>query len=255
MKAITEPRGKAREYAWLACNPFYGQCPFQCSYCYVAKAMRQTAEAWVKVPFLPREGFLAQLRRDASRYEGENRRVHLAFTGDVYCPEAIQSGITRQVLEILHEHNIAFQVLTKGGTAACRDFDLYGQRDAFAATLTCNNPEMETRYEPRAAPWCERTLALQVAHERGIETWVSIEPVLDAAMSLGLMRVAAPYTDLFKIGTLNHAKSNVDYREFGRRAIRLCDDLGKPYFIKDSLARYLKHYCNTDNRCAGWKRR
>ena len=54
--------------------------------------------------------------------------------------------------------------------------------------------------EPGAPSNLERIEALRYIHEKGIKTYVSIEPIIDCAASLEMMRLSIPYVDLFKIG-------------------------------------------------------
>ena len=72
-------------------------------------------------------------------------------------------------------------------------------------------------------------------------TWVSLEPVLEPAASLEIIRETAPYVNLFKVGKLNYhpMARSIDWRAFGLAAIALLESLGKPYYIKKDLAAYL----------------
>lgn len=253
MEAIREPRGRAKEYSLLACDPYWGACSHFCSYCYVAGSMRRTQEQWSQIPLAPRRDFLKHLRRDAAKYRGTDKRVLLSFTSDVYCEPAVKSGLTRQVLEVLREFDIPFQVLTKGGLRAVSDFDLYGPNDAFATTLTCILPSEQDKVEPHAAGPADRAFAIAEAWRRGIETWVSLEPVLNPADALYWIEKTAPMVGLFKIGKLNHDKekeAQIDWRAFGMSAIALCEHYGKAYYVKDDLAKYLVgvKYTSTDTR-------
>jgi len=73
------------------------------------------------------------------------------------------------------------------------------------------------------------------AHQKGIKTWVSFEPVLNAENVLGMIKDVAPYVDKVKIGKLNYHLSDIDWARFGREAEALCKSLGLDYYIKDSL--------------------
>jgi len=96
----------------------------------------------------------------------------------------------------------------------------------------------------------ERIKAIRIAHEAKIETWVSLEPVLDAEQSLEIIRMTSDFVDLFKIGKLNHFHSEINWREFGIKAIELCQELGKDYYVKNDLAEWLKgiEFTNVDTR-------
>jgi DNA repair photolyase len=83
---------------------------------------------------------------------------------------------------------------------------------------------------------------LGVAKRNGVETWVSVEPVVDAEEALRAIEAAAPWTDEFRLGKLNHmpeVEKGIDWRDYAERAVGLCQKLGKRYFVKADLAAYL----------------
>ena len=253
ISTIYEPKGRAEEYSHLALNLMTG-CPFRCTYCYCPQALHiQREQFHSRVEFRP--GVIGALRQAAPKFAGTDKRVLLSFVGDVFCRQAIDSGVTEEALEILREHDIPFQTLSKAGLAAEYYLSLYRPGvDLFAVTLTSkDSSRIEGKFEPSAAPWWARIAALCRARQMGIGTWVSCEPILDPAATLTVIRQAAPYTDLFKIGTLNHQKSDINWREFGINAIRLCESLGVAYYLKRDLARHLDGvpFRNTDNRRVG----
>ena len=131
------------------------------------------------------------------------------------------------------------------------DFDLYGPNDAFATTLTYLMDDGKTlEIEPQAALPSDRIQAIRDAKGRGITTWVSLEPVLDPDESLALIDRTYEFVDLYKIGKLNHKNNDTDWRSFGMKAIELCRQFNKPYYVKADLAKYLAgvEYENTDTR-------
>lgn len=247
---IYEPKGRAAEYSHLAVNLYRGRCEHECMYCYCPKTLRLSREQWLSQEPEVRPGIIKSLKKQVPKFAGTDRRVLLCFLNDPYSPIALRTGTTRDALSTLREHDVPFQVLTKGGIMATRDFDLYGPRDAFAVTLTFATYEQAKRYEPYAERPENRIVALQRAHALGIETWVSLEPVIDPAESLALIELTHEYVDLYKVGTWNYQRTETDWRAFGAEAVRLCRSLRKPYFIKADLAMYLKgiRFTNTDNR-------
>lgn len=190
---------------------------------------------------------------EAPKHAGTDKRVLLCFHCDPYSPEAVASGVTAQAMSVLSYHRIPFQILTKGGMRAARDFVMYGPNDAFATTMTFLDPSCSEMYEPGASPPANRIAAIQEGHKRGIETWVSLEPVVAPSESLAIIEHTHEYVDLYKIGKLNHDKASeaqIDWRAFGIRAIDLCKKYGKPYYIKADLAKHLDgvKFTNTDTR-------
>jgi DNA repair photolyase len=253
MNVIYEPRGRALEYAYLACNLYGGVCPHRCSYCYIPSATRKSRAQWEATPWYVRKDVIKWLERDAERLSGTDERVLLCFHCDPYSSEAVDSGITRKALQILREFDVPFQVLTKGGMRAAADFDLYGPSDAFATTLTFVEQGPSLEQEPGAATPYDRTKAIIQAHGLGIETWVSLEPVLDPKASLQIIKNTWEWVHLYKVGKLNHdpeAEAKIDWRRFGICAIELCEKHGKRYYIKDDLAKHLKgiEFKSTDTR-------
>jgi len=236
MTVIYEPKGRAREYAELACNLYRG-CTHSCDYCYTPGVLRMKAEEF-HAAAIPRKGILNNIGKEAKKLSGDPRRVLLCFTCDPYHPG--DTVTTRNALQILRDNDIHFEVLTKGGTRAVRDFDLYRDGDAFASTLTCRRDQDSLRHEPGAAIPMDRYAAIEIAKKRDIQTWVSIEPVIDPEQSLATIKAMHEVVDLWKVGKLNHRSSNIDWKRFGHRAVNLMESLGAKYIIKDDLRREME---------------
>jgi len=252
MAGIYKPSGRAGEYSLLAVNHYTG-CPHRCEYCYVPLALHIPREEFHK-RVEPRKDILMIVGKQAARLAGTDRRVMLSFACDPYPGVEARLKVTRDILKILVKNDVPFQVLTKAGQLAYRDFDLYRRGlDAFAVTLTTLDDETATEIEPGAAPPSERMEMLRAAHDRGIETWVSLEPVIQPMESLKIIFATHKYVDLYKIGTLNHVTHDItaeQWREFGRRVMDACVGSKTAYYIKQDLAGYIGDFPlgNTDNR-------
>ena len=234
-KIIYEPSGRAKEYGDLALNIYTG-CSFGCTYCFaplVLKKDRETYHKEIKI----RDNLLEKLEKDCQINLFEGRKVHLCFTCDPYQDLDVEAKTTREVLKLFKKYNINFQILTKGGLRAVRDFDLYKPGDSFGSTLTFWGENDSKRYEPEAATPKERLDALNIAHLKGIKTWVSLEPVIYPGQTLELIELTHSYVDLYKIGTINYnnRKNEIDWKNFGEMAIALLESYGKEYYVKDDL--------------------
>jgi len=237
MPIIYRPQGEAGEYAHLAINHIVG-CAHRCEYCYANKMAKQFGNPDFFTVQTFKENVIEILEAEAPRYAGTDERVLLCFSCDPY--QSLESEfVTRQLIKILKENRIPFQVLTKGGMRAVRDFDLYGPDDAFAVTMTMLNVKSSRLLEPFAAVPTERIETLKMAHEKGITTWVSLEPVLDADVSLRIIKETFEFVDHYKIGILNYQKSDINWRKFGEMAIDLCRKAKRSYYIKKGLAKFL----------------
>jgi hypothetical protein len=57
--------------------------------------------------------------------------------------------------------------------------------------------------EPGASPNTERIRAMKILHDAGIQTWASIEPIIDPQRSLSMMEQTVNCCDHYKIGVLS----------------------------------------------------
>lgn len=237
---IYAPRGQAGEYAPLATNPYRG-CGHKCAYCYVPKVLRMTREEFDEGA-APRGEFIPHLLKDAKKYNalGINEQVMLSFTTDPYHPG--DNSMTRDVLAALQGHGLAMCTLTKGGQRALRDIDLFRpDRDAFASTLTSTDDAFSLKWERGAALPADRMATLKAFHDRGIFTWVSLEPTLDCESSLDIIERTHEYVDLYKVGRANYLPmtGSTDWESYTHRIVDLVQRLGVRHYIKKDLQGYL----------------
>lgn len=238
--AIYQPRGKASEYCRLAANLYKG-CSHDCEYCYAPACTYKSKSEFSKPS--ARQGILTKIKNDAIKLSqfNETGPVLLCFTCDPYQPIDDYYGYTRKTIEILHENNIDVMILTKGGHRAERDFDLLSQTDWFGVTLTTLGNDESIKWEPGAAKPEARISSLISAHEKGISTWVSLEPVLDPETALEIIRLTHDFVDKFKIGPLNyHPHSrDIDWRSFASDARDLLTELNCDYYFKNDLKKWI----------------
>lgn len=238
---IYAPAGQAGEYAPLACNPYRG-CGHACAYCYVPNVLRMDRKEF-DAGAVDRPTFLHLLKRDAMKYQelGLDGQVMLSFTTDPFPPG--HNTLTRDVISMLQEHGLGVCTLTKGGSRALRDIDLFRpNRDAFASTLTSLDDNFSRKWERGAALPTDRIETLKRFHEAGIYTWVSLEPTLDVDSSLEIVRHTHSFVDLFKIGKANYLKdisTTTDWESYTHRMIELLQKLGAKHYIKKDLQPHL----------------
>lgn len=242
LDVIYQPKGQAGEYAPWATNHYEG-CGHKCLYCYVP-SVRHIERKDFDAGAAERKNYLARLDKDIAKCQkaGFAEQVMLSFLTDPYAPNDREIKLTRDVLIRLREGGLSFCTLTKGGTRAFRDLDLFRpNRDAFASSLTCLDPLISRKWEEGAADPQDRLDALSRFYHAGIFTWVSLEPVLDPETTLKIIETAAPFVDLFKVGQVNYSKLTklINWRDFTHRAIELLNRLGKAHYIKADLQPYL----------------
>lgn len=231
-KAIYWPKGEALEYADLGLN-LYSGCSHGCKFCYNKSRFNGSCADRMK------KSSLENIEHDLNligKYD-DKTPVQISFVGDPYDLGRPDNSYTRQTLEVFKKYNHPFQVLTKGGTRAAKDFDLYFEGCRFGVTLTFDSDQDSLIWEPGAALPGDRIEALRIAHEHGLKTWVSLEPVIKPAQTLQLIELSAPYTDFYGVGKWNHdqrAKA-IDWHKFRSDAEELLAKYGKSYKVKAAL--------------------
>lgn len=237
---IYAPRGQAGEYAPLSANPYRG-CGHKCAYCYVPYAIKIDRKLFDEGAVI-RPNFRDGLLKDARKYQaaGITEQVMLSFTTDPYPPQ--HHDLTRWTLQTLQEHGLAVCTLTKGGSRALRDIDLFRPaRDAFASTLTSLDATFSRKWERGAADPENRIETLRRFHNAGIFTWVSLEPTIDVEASLAIVDATHEFVDLYKVGRVNYLgiTKTTDWLSYTGRMIEKLHQLGKRHYIKKDLQKFL----------------
>lgn len=253
MPTIYQPKGQAGEYSAWAANPFYG-CGHKCAYCYVPNIPGQPDRKTFDEGAILKPNYLAVFEKEAQKMrlstDVRDRQVMISFTSDPFAPfvrdqngrDITADAPVRKMWQIMIENGFAICALTKGGTRALRDLDLFRpDRDAFASTLTSLDPEFSQKWERGAALPHDRIAALQEFHKRGIFTWVSLEPTIDVEASLSIVDATHEFVDLYKVGRVNYLKitKTTDWRDYTLRMIDKLQKLGKAHYIKKDLQPYL----------------
>ncbi len=228
MNPIYQPKGAAKEYGEWALNIYTG-CPHRCFYCYSPKFLRMDKETFHS-HVEPRKDIVNAVRRQIEREGITGRLIHLCFTCDPY-PVGYDTTPTREIIKILKESGNHVQLLTKN--AETRDFNLLDENDWFGVTITGWH-ETSLKTEPNAATTTARVCAAREAHERGIKTWLSCEPVIDCEAVFELIKYGTQF-DRIAIGKMNYFPSDIDWCKFGHEVEEICKALDRDYYIKDSL--------------------
>jgi DNA repair photolyase len=261
MRIIYEPRGRALEYAPLAVSLYRG-CPHGCVYCFAPDSTRMKREDFVRYPRVRGTyHLLEKFEKDCAELAAakDQREILMSFTCDPYNPLERDTGMTRSAIEMFIEYGLHFTILTKGGYLAERDFDLLAAHPdlcRFGVTLVFNNYQDKKLWEPGTATEIARIATLQTAHQRGIRTWVSLEPVVYPAQTLDLIRQTVDFVDEYRIGKFNHTDdpelerflASIEYqypfedewRSFVHDAKALLDKTGSRYIFKKDLQPYLQ---------------
>jgi len=193
-----------------------------------------------------RTDVIKKLEKDAVelREKGENRPILMSFTTDPYQPIDEKEKLTRKAIKVFHDNNLKVSILTKGGRRSERDFDLLAKNpllSEYGTTLVFTDETWRKKIEPFAATTEERINSLKKAHELGIFTYVSLEPVWFPEQSLELIDMTEEFVDLYKVGKLNYhsQQSKVDWHQFLSDAKTKLESYNKKYYIKYDLKKFV----------------
>ena len=236
---IYKPTGRALEYSPLALN-LYNGCLHSCMYCYAPAIFRRRVKDF-RTDVKPRENLLENLINQCNKIKGDPRDILLCFGCDPYQPLTPSLDITRQALLILENYEMRVQILTKGGMRASRDFDILARNNwKFGTTLLFYDDllgkGLKNQWEPNSASITTRIMAINTAKEKGIYTWISVEPVIDPTQALHVILELRDLVDHFKVGKINYhqyIEKRVDWGRFAGDVYALLR--GKDYYIKKDL--------------------
>lgn len=239
MSVIYTPSGKAREYSELACN-LYSGCKHRCLYCFCPSIMRKTLDDWAANP-KPRTDILKQLEREAKKLAFCDKELLFSFMSDPYQTNEA-ADLTRKALLICESYGFKkVNVLTKAGTNAVRDFDIFERNSGwkFGSTIIFDDETLRQHWEPGAPSIESRFGAIHEAHKRGIYTWVSVEPVVDPQAALRVIRHLKNIVNFWKVGKLNHfpgIEKTIDWAKFLADVRK--ELAGHDYYIKKDLFKF-----------------
>jgi DNA repair photolyase len=190
----------------VSLNPYRG-CEHGCIYCFA----RPTHSYLGLSPGLDFESRLFAkvnapelLRRELAHPSYVPEHIAVGVNTDAYQPCERQLGITRKVLEVLHECNHPVGLITKSSLIE-RDIDLLApmaaKRLACAAiTLTTLDPDIARTLEPRAAAPARRLRAIRTLAAAGIPVSVSVAPIIPFVTEPEIERILEAARDAGAVG-------------------------------------------------------
>ena len=219
-------------------NIYHG-CAHNCKYCY-ARLMTKRFEPnpfdWRDVKMV--ENAVELARRDI-RTLPPGRIMFCSMT-DPYQPIEAETELARRVLEVLLDSSFHVLILTKSPLVT-RDYDLIRSHGNVEVGFTIMSKEDIPFWEPYAPGNKKRIEALKKAHEKGIRTFVSIEPwIPNVTHPRSIIENLREYVDRWIIGSMQY--SDVPRRFYADRLPQLIgwlDENKINYYLKKELESYL----------------
>lgn len=244
MSIIYKPKGAAGEYAVYAVN-FFNGCSNGCAYCYnkrgVASKVCGAPMPVMKKGYKDEKELWAAFCNELFNHIDDIRKheLFLSFTTDPFLEECIE--LTKMVLFAAYQFKFHVYVLSKIAYPYNLDSFLINKYIHIGMTLTgCDwmeeyAPANETRID-----------FLRYLHNKEIDTFASIEPIIDFNCSLKMIHWAAPYTNEFRIGLMSPYKKGRYTKEgmndFVHRVLLLQRIYGFEIMWKSSFQKLAKEY-------------
>jgi three-Cys-motif partner protein len=241
------------EYGNFTINHVFG-CAHGCKYpCYAFLMARSYGKAkdyetWIHPRIVTNA--LELLEKEIPKYKAKIDFVHLSFTTDPFMfdnlnerPYALIEDLTLKIIRRLNAEGIKVTVLTKGlyPKELC-NVNCFNSDNEYGITLVSLNEKFKKNFEPFAAPIEERIKSIEYLHNKGLKTWVSIEPyptpnIIKQDIEKILSRIA--FVDKIIFGKMNYNKEATGYSEnenfykdCTQKVIAFCESNGKQYHIK-----------------------
>ncbi|HEV2138333.1 MAG TPA: radical SAM protein [Nitrososphaerales archaeon] len=167
----------------------YKGCTHGCAYCY-APSLTHDERKWgryvdvkVNAPEVL-EMELRGLRKD---------HVFLSSASDPYQPVEAKYGIMRRCLEVLRRNGFPVSILTRS-PLVLRDLELIMKLDWVKVGMSITTVPVR-QFEPGVPPLQRRVATLKKLAEAGIQTWVSLAPVVPGIMMIDLDKLFEDLSD------------------------------------------------------------
>ena len=167
-------------------NPYQG-CEHGCVYCYARPShsyldLSPGIDFETRIYYKPNAA--EQLLREWENHRYECRPITIGANTDPYQPAEKSLEITRQLLELFHEHKHPVSIITKSHLVA-RDLDLLADMAArnlcsVAISIPTMDAGLKRIMEPRVPAAEARLRAMRTLAENGVPVSVLVAPVIPA---------------------------------------------------------------------------
>ena len=259
------------EYGNFTINHVLG-CAHGCNYPCYARMMAikygqiKDYEDWLHPRIV--SNALDLLEKEIPKYKAEIDFVHLSFTTDPFMYDALNKRtyphiqeLTLKIIEKLNENDIRCTVLSKGLYPKILASDSrFSRENEYGITLVSLDEKFKKEFEPYSPSFEERVAALKHLHDKGLKTWVSIEPyptpnIVKQDIEELLKKVSFVKKIIFgkmnyNVTTNKFNNNHTFYKECSEKVIKFCKENNIQYHIKEGTP---YHKIGTKNIFVGEK--
>lgn len=169
------------EYADFCLNHVEG-CSHGCKYpCYAFMMKKRCGivksyEDWCRPKIV--SNALELLDKEISKYKSKIKYVHLCFSTDPFMYRQKEvTDLSLKIIKRLNSNNIRCTALTKGiFPRELANGNGYSEDNEYGITLVSLDENFKKQFEPYSANFKDRISSLKYLHDKGLRTWVSMEP-------------------------------------------------------------------------------
>jgi DNA repair photolyase len=181
-KSIITSNDSPDVYFDRSINPYRG-CEHGCPYCYARPThsyLNLSPGLDFETKIIAKRNISPLLREELSKRSYEPKLIAIGTATDCYQPVERELGLTRSVIELMHETNNPFGITTKSSGVE-RDLDLIApmaekRLAVVSVTVTTLDADLARRLEPRAAAPHRRLRTIKTLSEAGVPVAVSLAP-------------------------------------------------------------------------------
>ncbi len=173
-------------------NPYKG-CEHGCIYCFARPthsylSLSPGLDFETKIFFKSNPAEL--LEKDLRKKKYKCAAIALGVNTDAYQPAEKELGVTREILQVLHDYNHPVSIITKSARIL-RDLDLLAPMGSknlahVMISITTLDPGLARIMEPRASSPANRLKAMRELNEAGVPTGVLASPMIPAINDMEL---------------------------------------------------------------------
>lgn len=167
------------------------------------------------------------LDKELPKLKVKIKSVHLCFTTDPFMFQYTDiSNMSIEIIKKINLYDIPCTALTKG--VLPKDLSKLSKENSYGITLISLDESYREEYEPGSAPYYERIKSLKYLHDKGCNTWVSIEPYpTPNILEQGFKEIleAISFVDKIIFGRLNYNKKVTAYSGYQKFYNDLCNEI------------------------------
>ena len=257
------------EYADFGLNHVEG-CSHGCKYpCYAMMMKKRCGiiknyKEWITPKIV--NNALELLEKEIPRLKNQIEYVYMCFSTDPFMYKYKEvSDLSLKIIKRLNEDNIKVVTVSKGiYPKELARKDIYGRNNEYGSTIVSLSEKFRKNVEPFSAPIERRIKTLKFLHDKGLKTWISIEPyptpnIIKQDLPEILRKVS--FVDKIVFGKWNYSGLTSCFQNHKRlyndcadEVIKFCEKKGMECHIKEGTADR-KYFRESENYSPGYEKR